>query len=74
VDQLVAWRAQGDEIFLRIVALPTPELGVVDLQIRHRPTGLAAPSVTPQHSFAELSVFIALPTNSRVFGAVRWQH
>jgi hypothetical protein len=49
VSQLVAWRAQGDEILLAIFTLPAPELEVMDLEIRHRAAGLASPPIALEH-------------------------
>jgi hypothetical protein len=47
---LVALSAQGDEVFLRIIAKQTTRLDMVDLQISQRPAALTPPSVALEHS------------------------
>ena len=43
----VAFRAEGDQIFLRIGPALTPELPMVNFKIGHRAAGLASPTVSP---------------------------
>ena len=61
----MALRAQGDEIFLSVIALLAPEPGVVDLQIRHGATGLASPAIALKHLQAQLLVGSYIQANSR---------
>jgi hypothetical protein len=63
----MAFRAQSDEIILGIVALLTPELGMVDLQIGHGPARLAAPPIALKHSLAQLLIGQDFQTESRFF-------
>ena len=51
--------AEGDEVLIAIVPLPTSELLVVNLEAGRRATGLAAPAVAVEHALDELTETIA---------------
>jgi hypothetical protein len=53
---LVARRTEGDQIFLYVIAQPTPRLAVMDLKIFHSPAPLATPAISLQDFLAELSI------------------
>jgi hypothetical protein len=56
VELLVALSAQGDQVFLRIIAKQTAWSNMVDLEITQRPAALAPPSVSLEHSQVQLLV------------------
>jgi hypothetical protein len=47
---------QGDQVLLRIIAELTARLNMVYLEVAQRPTVLAAPSVSLEHSLAQFLV------------------
>jgi hypothetical protein len=53
VDCLVACVAQSDQVLLRVVSTPAPELAVVDLQIPACSALLTSPLVSLQHAAAQ---------------------
>ena len=57
--------AQGDQIFIRIVAGLTAKLFVMNLQIFSTATVLAAPRVWLQHFAAQLVVSLSIELDSR---------
>lgn len=60
--------AQGDEIVLCVPTLLTPELIVVDLQIRYRSAALTSPAIALEHLQPEMLIGIAFQGNAPAFG------
>jgi len=56
VSILVARRAEGDQIFGRVIAQSTPRLNVMDLKIFHPRATLATPTVSLQKFTAKLAI------------------
>ncbi len=52
MDLTVTLSAEGDQVRLGVVAESAPRLDVVDLEVSHPATALAAPAVTLQHLLA----------------------
>ena len=59
--------AEGDEVFIAVVSLLTPELLVVHLERGHGSAVLAAPAVALENTKAELPVGQAVQAQSRRF-------
>jgi len=45
----MAFRAEGDQFLVIVIAKPTSRHNVMNFQLRTRTAGLATPSVPPQH-------------------------
>jgi hypothetical protein len=63
----VAAIAQGDQVFLRIIAKSASPLNVVNFKIAQRPTSLAAPSVALQHSLSQCWIRFPIESKARPF-------
>jgi hypothetical protein len=61
----VAAIAQGDQVFLRIIAKSASPLNVVNFKIAQRPTSLAAPSVALQHSLSQSWIRFPIESKAR---------
>ena len=56
MDTPVARGAEGDEVWLGVVAEPAPRLDVVDLEVSRPAAGLAAPTIPLQYLLAKSTV------------------
>ena len=63
----VAWSAQGDEIFLRIIPEQTSRTNMMDLKVTRRTTVLATPSISLEHPFPQLPVRPLIEPQPRLF-------
>jgi hypothetical protein len=67
MNSSVAFRAEGDQIFLRIGPGLTSELPMVNLKVGHRAARLASPTVSPQDLIAKLVVQLGSQANRWLF-------
>jgi len=56
MDFLMARRAEGDQIFGRVIAQSASRLNVMDLEAFHPPARLATPAISLQNFTAELAI------------------
>jgi len=49
MEHFVTRCAQGDQVLVRIVSLPTAKLLMVNFEARHCTTPLASPAIAAQH-------------------------
>ena len=60
----VAGTAKSNQVLLDILPRQAAEFLVVDFQIRHGSTGLASPSITPQHALPQLVILFRVETQA----------
>ena len=68
--QGMAVGTKGYQVFFRVASRMASELNVVNLQMLHAATKLAAPAIALQHTAMQLAVTLPVESHSRVLG--RW--
>ena len=67
VHTAVAGTAKCNQVLLDILPRQAAKFLVVDFQVRHRSTGLASPSIPPQHALPQLVVLFRVESQARRF-------